>query len=88
MFWLFMLMQLPKHTQFHYTITVTEPNLDSDSLLWLFHLLYTGRLLQFLASGCTRCMALVFPLHFLCNCCQWYSKCKFLWTLVLAVHLH
>ena len=83
-----MLMQLTKHKQFHYTNTATEQNLDSDSLLWLFHLLYTGRLPQFLASGGTRCMSLVFPLHFLCNRGEWYSKCMFLWTLILAVHLH
>jgi hypothetical protein len=48
-----MLKQLTKHKQFHYTNTVIEQNLDSDSLLWLFRLLYTGRLLQFLASGDT-----------------------------------
>jgi len=83
-----MLMQLTKHKQFHYTNTVIEQNLNSDSLLYLFNLLCTGRLLQFLASGCTRCMALVFPLHFLCNRGECYSKCKFLLTLILAVHLH
>jgi hypothetical protein len=88
MVWLVKLMQLTMQKHFHYTNTVTEQNLDPDPLLWLFHLLYIGRLLQVLASGGTRCMTLVFPLHFLCNCGEWYSKCMFLWTLLLAVHLH
>lgn len=64
MFCLVMLKQLTMHKQFHYTNTIIEQNVDTHPLLWLFHLLYTGILFQFLASGGTRCMALAFPLRF------------------------